>query len=171
MNGSSPRTAKSAQSCPLASPFTIPGTRRGVPVPARSGLLQPVDDLLSRLGMLLPDGLEIPLLPASRWSLLRAILPIVLRLRQRVRANQKKLPAFLSEAPAFCEALHTQIQAASSTAELIGLWRTDLEPFFHEAGGMLEAATRQEGNGSALYMVRRDLRKLVGKADAWASPL
>lgn len=114
----------------------------------------------------IPDGLEIPLLPASRWSLLRAILPIVLCLRQRVRANQKKLPAFLSEALARCEALHTQIQAASSTAELIGLWRNDLGPFFREASSMLEAATRQEGNGSALYMVRRDLRKLVGEADA-----
>ncbi len=114
----------------------------------------------------IPDGLEIPLLPASRWSLLRAILPIVLRLRQRVSANQKKLPTFLSKAPARCEALHTQIQAASSTAALIGLWLTDLEPFFREASSMLEAATRQEGNGSALYMVRRDLRELVGESDA-----
>jgi rifampicin phosphotransferase len=114
----------------------------------------------------IPDGLEIPLLPASRWSLLRAILPIVLRTRQRVRAHQKRLPAFLSEAPARCEELQTRIQATSSTAELIGLWRTDLEPFFREASGMLEAATRQEGNGSALYQVRQDLRKLVGEADA-----
>ncbi len=114
----------------------------------------------------IPDGMEIPLLPASRWSLLRAILPIVLRIRQRVSTNQKKLPAFLSEASARCESLHTQIQAASSTAALISLWRTGLEPFFREASSMLEAATRQEGNGSALYMVRRDLRELVGESDA-----
>jgi len=114
----------------------------------------------------IPDGLEIPLLPATRWSLLRAILPIVLRTRQRVHTHQKKLPAFLSEAPARCEALQTQIRATSSTAELIDLWRTHLELFFREASSMLEAANRQEGNGSALYQVRQDLRKLVGEADA-----
>jgi pyruvate,water dikinase len=114
----------------------------------------------------IPDGLEIPLLPATRWSMLRAILPIVLRTRQRVSTHQKKLSAFLSEAPARCEALQAQIRTTSSTAELIGLWHTDLEPFFREASAMLEAATRQEGNGSALYQVRQDLRKLVGETDA-----
>jgi phosphohistidine swiveling domain-containing protein len=114
----------------------------------------------------IPDNLEVPLLPVSRWSLIKAILPIVLHLRQRVSTNQKKLPTFLSNAPVHCESLHTQLQATSSTAALLDLWHTDVEPFFREASAMLEAATRQEGNGSALYMVRHDLSKLVGETDA-----
>ncbi|MGI9058735.1 MAG: PEP/pyruvate-binding domain-containing protein [Ktedonobacteraceae bacterium] len=111
-----------------------------------------------------PDGLEIPLLSVSRWHLLRAMLPIVVRLQRRVRANMAKLPAFFDEAPAHCETLQIRIQAASSTAELIDLWQTDLGPFFRECSGMLEAVTRQDRN--SLVMVRGDLRKLVGEADA-----
>ncbi len=114
----------------------------------------------------IPEGLDIPLIPLSRWSLLRAIVPIVLHMRRRVKAYQKKLPAFLAESPARCEALRTQIQSTSSAAELISLWQTNLEPFLREASAMLEAATRQEGNGSALYMARRDMRELVGETDA-----
>jgi phosphohistidine swiveling domain-containing protein len=112
----------------------------------------------------IPDGMEVPLLPASRWSLLRALLPITVRLIRRVRANYKKLAAFLAESPAHCEALHTRIQAASSTEELINLWQSDLGPFFHESSSLLEAAARQDAN--ALIWIRGDLRKLVGDTDA-----
>lgn len=111
-----------------------------------------------------PEGLETPLIPASRWSVLRALLPIVVRLTRRVRTNLKQLPAFLVEAPARCEALQVQIQAASSAAELRDLWQTELGPSFRESSAMLEAATRQDRN--ALVMVRNNLRKLVGDADA-----
>ena len=112
----------------------------------------------------IPDDVEIPLIPVSRWRVLRAFLPNALRLSRRVRANQKKLPAFLVEAPARCEALHARIQEASSTSALIGLWQADLEPFFRECCRMLEATGNQVGG--ALITVRHTLRKLVGEADA-----
>lgn len=110
-----------------------------------------------------PDDLEIPLVPLSRWNLLRTLLPGALRLQLRVRANVKKLPAFLAAAPARCDGLHAQIQAASSAADLIELWQTDLAAYFHECCHMLEAGARRDGN--ALMLVRRDLRKLVGEVD------
>ena len=47
----------------------------------------------------IPDDMEIPLLPVSRWRLIRALLPIVVRLNRRVSANMMKLPAFFAEAP------------------------------------------------------------------------
>ena len=112
----------------------------------------------------IPDDVEIPLIPVSRWRVLRAFLPNALRLSRRVRANQKKLPAFLVEAPARCEALHARIQEASSTSALIGLWQAELEPFFRECCRMLEATGNQVGG--ALITVRHTLRKLVGEADA-----
>ncbi|HEX9135132.1 MAG TPA: PEP/pyruvate-binding domain-containing protein [Ktedonobacteraceae bacterium] len=114
----------------------------------------------------IPDDVEIPLIPVSRWRVLRAFLPNALRLTRRVRANQKKLPTFLAEAPARCEALHARIQEASNTAELIGLWQAELEPFFRECCRMLEATGNQVGG--ALITVRHKLRKLVGEADATA---
>ena len=112
----------------------------------------------------IPDDVEIPLIPVSRWRVLRAFLPNALRLSRRVRVNQKKLPAFLAAAPARCEALHARIQAASSTAELLGLWQADLEPFSRECCRMLEAAGNRVGG--LLIPVQHKLRNLVGEADA-----
>jgi pyruvate,water dikinase len=109
----------------------------------------------------IPNGIEVPGVPAPRWKLLRAFLWNVVPLLRRVRANQKKLPTFLAWAPGRCEALRDRIQAASSTSELIRLWQTELEPFFSECGQMLDAAT-----GSTSILAQGELRKLVGEADA-----
>ncbi|MFY0570986.1 PEP/pyruvate-binding domain-containing protein [Archangium lansingense] len=111
----------------------------------------------------LPDELEIPLIPLSRWSVLRALLPAVLRLKSRLRANEKRVPAFLETAPARCEALRARVQATSSAAELGQLWKAELEPFFHECCHMLEVCARKEGNPSVA--LRRELSGLVGDAD------
>lgn len=112
----------------------------------------------------IPDDLEIPLLPISRWRLLRALVPTAIRLQLRVRANVKRLPAFFAVAPGHCDALHAQIQAASSPQDLIELLHADLLPFFRECCSMLEACTRREGG--ALLRIRRKLGKLVGEGDA-----
>lgn len=114
----------------------------------------------------IPDDLEIPMLPISRWRLLRKLLPLAVRLRLRVRANQKKLPAFFATAPARCEALRTRIQATSRASDLIALWHAELRPFFRECGEMLEAGARRDGN--ALVRIRRELHELVDHADAHA---
>lgn len=113
----------------------------------------------------IPENLEIPLLPVSRWYFLKTIAPIVLKMAKRVRTNVKKLPAFLAGAQAHNEMLRTRIRAAASPAELVSLWRSEIEPFFRECGAMLEAATRQDRDALAV-MVRDNLSKLVGEADA-----
>lgn len=112
----------------------------------------------------IPDDLELPLISLSRWRLLRTFLPAAVRLRRRVSAYQKELPAFLATAPARCETLRTQIQAVSGAVDLIELWQSDLEPFFHESCHMLEAGARRDGN--ALMHIRHELSKLVGETDA-----
>jgi pyruvate,water dikinase len=112
----------------------------------------------------LPEGVEIPLLPLSRWQVLRALLPTVVQVLRRVRANTKRLPAFFAEAPSRCDTLRARIQATSSAAELATTWRTDVEPYFLECCHMLEAAAKQDSN--ALVLVRRNLKRLVGEADA-----
>jgi pyruvate,water dikinase len=112
----------------------------------------------------LPEGVEIPLLPLSRWQLLRALLPTIVEVLRRIRANTKRLPAFFAEAPRRCDALRARIQATSSAAELATSWRTEVQPYFLECSHMLEAAARQDRN--ALVKARRDLKHLVGEADA-----
>lgn len=112
----------------------------------------------------IPEDVEIPILPVSRWKLLKAVLAIAIRLQQRLRANQKKLAGFLLEAPKHSEELRTRLQNASNTAELVDIWQQDLEPFFRECSSMLEAAARQDGN--AMIWISSDLRRLIGNADA-----
>jgi pyruvate,water dikinase len=111
----------------------------------------------------IPPGVEIPLLPMSRWRVIRSMIPVVASIRRRVAANQKRLPEFLAGSPARCDTLRARITAAPDRAELIRLWEAELLPYFREASHMLEAAGRL--GGSALVMLRRDLQKLVGEAD------
>jgi pyruvate,water dikinase len=111
----------------------------------------------------IPDDLGIPLVPIARWQLLGKFLPVAVRLRRRIAANQKKLPAFLAAAPARCEALRVRIEAAASAQELIELWHAELLPFFQECCQMLEAGARRDG--SALVRIRGALRKLVDDAE------
>lgn len=112
----------------------------------------------------IPDDLEVPPVRLSSWRMLRTIVPETIRLQKRVRANCKKLPAFIAMAPARCQVLRGQIQAAASAEDLLKLWREGLEPYFYECCYMLEAGAKQDG--SALILARRKLRKLVGDADA-----
>lgn len=112
----------------------------------------------------IPEQVEVPRLPLSRWRLLRALLPMVVHVRRRVQANLKRLDAFLADAPQRCDALRARITAASKAQELIALWHEELSPHLITCSQMLEAGARRDGTpGVAL---RVDLRKLVGEADA-----
>ncbi len=126
---------------------------------SRKRLFETIGDIFGRV----PDDLEIPLLPVSRWSVLRTVLPAVLRNRRRIRGNVKRLPAFLATAAARGAELMTRIQAASSPTDLTRLWQDELLPYLHECNYMLEAGTK--GDGGAFIKVRNTLRKLVGDAD------
>jgi phosphohistidine swiveling domain-containing protein len=125
----------------------------------RKRLFEAIGDIFGRV----PDDLAIPVLPVSRWTVLRTMLPATLRNRRRIRGNVKKLAAFLATAPARCEDLLTRIQAASSLAVLTTLWQDELLPYLHECNYMLEAGSK--GDGGAFLKIRNTLRKLVGEAD------
>jgi rifampicin phosphotransferase len=112
----------------------------------------------------LPPGLDIPLVPVSRWRVIRELIPVGVRIMSRVRAHQNKIGAFVSESPARCEALRARIQAAETPDQLLQVWRTELDPLFRTACYMLQAAGRQ--GGAALVMTRWNLRRMVGEADA-----
>jgi phosphohistidine swiveling domain-containing protein len=111
----------------------------------------------------IPDELDVPLVPLSSWRTIRTILLAALSIKWRIRQHVKSLPAFLTTAPARCDALHARIRAATTPRELIELWKADLLPFFHESCHMLLAGARSRGNPA---LARGRLRKLVGEADA-----
>ncbi|MBB2912085.1 pyruvate,water dikinase [Streptosporangium becharense] len=114
----------------------------------------------------LPPGLDVPLLPVSRWRIVKALLPTVVTLRRRVTATLRDMPAFLATARRRNTELRERIAAAGTPGELAELWEKELLPYYVQSCRVLEAAGRQGGN--TLVMTRDRLRKMVGETDAEA---
>ncbi len=131
----------------------------GVAVGAKKTVAKATEEVFGRI----PDDLDVPLLPMTRWQMLKTLLPASVRILWRVNTNKNKVPAFVSSAPTRCDELRTSIAAMTTAADLITLWRNDIEPFFRQASFMLEVAARSDSNSLVLF--RRRLRKLVGEAD------
>ncbi|MFD8008830.1 PEP/pyruvate-binding domain-containing protein [Streptomyces sp. NPDC058955] len=112
----------------------------------------------------LPEGVTIPLLPASRTRVWRDTIGEAFAVMSRIRANGKQLPAFLETAPARCEDLRARVAAAETAGDLSALWESEVAPYFRRCCHMLQAATRQ--GGDSLVKVRGTLESLVGEEDA-----
>ncbi|MFE2166473.1 PEP/pyruvate-binding domain-containing protein [Streptomyces sp. NPDC059447] len=112
----------------------------------------------------LPEGMAIPLLPASRTRVWRDTIGEAFAVMSRIRANGKQLPAFLEEAPERCEELRARVAAAETAGDLSALWESEVAPYFRRCCHMLQAATRQ--GGDTLVKVRGTLESLVGEQDA-----
>ncbi|MGP3963730.1 PEP/pyruvate-binding domain-containing protein [Nonomuraea sp. 3N208] len=108
----------------------------------------------------LPEGVETPLLPMSRWQTLKAAKPM-LGGRREIQKLVARIPEYIATAPAITEELRAKIAGSN---DLVTLWQDEVEPRFAECNRMLAAAARQDA-GSLVYLGAR-LAKLVGEADA-----
>ena len=124
----------------------------------RRRLIQATGDLFGQI----PDEVEIPVLPVSRWTVFTTMLPATVRNRRRIRGNVGRLDAFLATAATRCDDLLGQIRAGSP-ADLTACWHADLLPHLHECNLMLEAGSKRHGGD--FLRIRRTLRRLVGEAD------
>ncbi|MBB6554187.1 PEP/pyruvate-binding domain-containing protein [Nonomuraea rubra] len=126
----------------------------------------------SRLGVIeqvfgrMPPGLEVPLVPVSRWRLIRAAVPMAIRLRRRVARHLRHMPGFLAGSPRRCEELRARVAATGPGAELAELWEREIGPHLVTSSQMLEAAGRQ--GGATLVYTRDRLRRMMGETDAEA---
>ena len=107
-----------------------------------------------------PDDIEVPIIPLSRWKVISKLIPEVASLLWTIRRYQKQFPAFLETSPTRCDRLHAQIKATSNAQDLVRLWQTEIEPFFREALRTLRSVAQGLDR-----MLRPDLSKLVGEAD------
>jgi phosphohistidine swiveling domain-containing protein len=115
---------------------------------------------------LLPGQIDIPLIPISRWALIRVIVPAIRRNRNAAAADVRGVPGFLRTAEQRGTELRERAASIGDAGELAAFWRDELGPYLVESSRMLRGAGRQDGN--ALLMLRRDLRKALGDADAEA---
>ncbi len=125
----------------------------------RQRLLQATGDIFGQV----PDDVEIPVLPVSRWTVFTTMLPATAKNRRRIRTNVGKLDAFLATAAVRCDDLLGQIRNARAPADLTAVWHADLLPHLHESNLMLEAGSKRHGGD--FLRIRRTLRRLVGEAD------
>lgn len=112
----------------------------------------------------LPEGVDVPLLPISRWQMVRAVAPLAIGITWRVQTQKGRIAVFVGSTPGRCAALAQRIGSATTIEELAHMWREDLQPLFLEACHMLQVAGRQ--GGGALVNTRSRLRALVGEQDA-----
>jgi pyruvate,water dikinase len=109
-----------------------------------------------------PQGLEIPLLPLSRWTVIRA-LPGMITLGLKEKAGAKRIPEFLAANPGFCRDLRRRIGQARDGDELIAVWRDGIRPYVTDSLWVMGGGA---AHLEALMPAKRELAGLVGEADA-----
>ncbi len=112
----------------------------------------------------IPEDLEIPRIPISRWTVTRDLLPAGIRLQFRVRRNLQRFDQVVASVPGRVDAALRHIEALSRPEQLRLVWFAELAPLLDDASAMLEAATRRDSG--ALLQARRCVSKLVGDDDA-----
>jgi phosphohistidine swiveling domain-containing protein len=113
---------------------------------------------------LVPDEVEVPVLPVSRFTLLRSALPGILKQEWLVRRIRRRLPAFLDATPARCREMRQEIDDVQTPQDLAAYWHDVLHPAFLDGSWMVRTATKLFARPS--IGLRRELTDLVGLADA-----
>jgi pyruvate,water dikinase len=109
-----------------------------------------------------PDGLDIPTVPLSRWTMLRA-LPRMIKLGLREKGGAKRAPQFLATNPGRCQVLRRQIRQTRLNAGLAALWQEEILPTLADGMWLLGGATQPL---EATAKLKKELVQLVGEADA-----
>lgn len=108
---------------------------------------------------ILPNELDVPFVPISRFAVLRHLLPSVVRIRWNVTRRRQRLPDFVANGLPRFQQFREQIEAIDDPAGLAHLWQTELQDYFRTACQMLQAVMGLLDGPSA--KLRRQLSKLV----------
>ena len=111
----------------------------------------------------LPDGMEIPLLPLSRWSVV-SHMPRWARIQMRMKKGVRELPAYLEKNPEWCQRARGLIQGTESKAELRSLWHEEIRP--HLVRGVWIVLGSASRFAESVAPLRGELAELLGPEDA-----
>jgi phosphohistidine swiveling domain-containing protein len=125
---------------------------------SREAAIEQMRDLLGNV----PEDLEIPTVPLSRWTMLLA-LPRMIGLGLKEKGGAKKAPEFLVTNPGRCQALRQRIQQTRARDGLIAFWHKEVMPWLADGIWILAGATQPL---EATVKLRKELTELVGEADA-----
>jgi pyruvate,water dikinase len=124
---------------------------------SKKAAVEQMKDLLGNV----PETLDVPTIPLSRWKMLRA-MPNMIKLGFKEKAGAKKVPDFVETNPARCQALRRQIQRMQAPAELIDFWEKEIMSWLADGVWILGGATQPL---EATAKLKKELTGLVGEAD------
>lgn len=124
-----------------------------------------LDALEGTLYMRLPEGMEIPVIPLSKWRL-PSVLANLIRVRMKERKGVKDLPAYLTANPAQCRRMQQRIREAGTRIELISIWREEIRP--HVTQRVWTVMGSVSHSVDYTMRLRRELTELAGPDDAGA---
>ena len=111
----------------------------------------------------LPEGVEIPLLPLFRWSVV-SHLPRWARIQIRMKKGVRELPAYLAKNRAWCDRARELIRGAEGKTELHSLWHEEIKP--HVVRGVWIVLGSASHFADFVAPLRRELTELLGPEDA-----
>jgi phosphohistidine swiveling domain-containing protein len=122
-----------------------------------------LEALEGTLYMPLPEGMEIPLIRLAKSERLRAIGQLV-KVQIRQRRAMRELPAYLADNQRWCGRMRNQISEVGTKAELISLWRDEINPHVTRTVWIVLGTAFHASDYTT--KVRRELSQLVGPDDA-----
>ncbi|MEV8441980.1 PEP/pyruvate-binding domain-containing protein [Actinosynnema sp. NPDC051121] len=114
----------------------------------------------------IPEGAEVPPLPLSRLAVLRAAVGAVGPFLRQNREFRARIDGLVASGPDRAERLCAAFRAVSTPADLLALWKSDVDDLLHVDAKVLDAGGRTGSMSSA--KLRRRLAKLVGEDDTTA---
>ena len=121
------------------------------------------DELHGEMLGSVPEDLNVPTVPFSAFSVLRHVLPGLIKARRHVSQDRKRMQAFVAETPAWCQRVRQQIERAQTGTELVALWQGELKPYFCQSCWLLRGIMLLFSDAEA--KLRRTLTGLVGQAE------
>jgi phosphohistidine swiveling domain-containing protein len=112
----------------------------------------------------IPQGIEIPTVPFSRWWVLRVFIPLAFQRRHWARKRRRRVSAFIAQTPMLAEKLQAEIRAARTPGDLLALWQEKLEAYLDKGCQMLLAGLSEYRTLSRKLHI--EFERLVSDADA-----
>jgi phosphohistidine swiveling domain-containing protein len=108
-----------------------------------------------------PEEVETPLIPISRWTWWSRVLPSLLRLAIKMARLRKRIPQFVAENPRWCAEMSRRVRQTLSPVELAALMRDEIAPYSIYAFYVANAGATDLPN-----RLESELGRLVGAEEA-----
>jgi pyruvate,water dikinase len=113
---------------------------------------------------IIPEDIQIPVIPISKRSMILTFIPNILSRRRKVRQVIAQMPEYISATAKWCSDMRARFNQANDVAELAILWEQDVFPYILKTFWMLRVSGKLSIDMST--KVQHELKDLVGENNA-----